>query len=87
MLRSTRRKHNDYRNLSLALDEIVNAALFINEQKRVYEETSKLVAIQQLLNDEYVSTTVTFSVILAYSIFRTLLPRIEELLEKEILNR
>lgn len=55
LLKSTRRKHKDYRNLSLALDEIVNAATYINEQKRVYEETSKLVSVQQMLSSDYVS--------------------------------
>lgn len=47
LLKSTRKKHPDFKHLSAALDAVKQVASYINEQKKHYEETQLVYALQE----------------------------------------
>jgi hypothetical protein len=53
LLKNTRRDHKDYKNLKAAVDAIVQVAQYINEQKRIYESTQKIIELQEKISGRY----------------------------------
>eukprot|EP00029_Vermamoeba_vermiformis_P001685 TRINITY_DN118_c1_g1_i2.p1 TRINITY_DN118_c1_g1~~TRINITY_DN118_c1_g1_i2.p1 ORF type:complete len:446 (-),score=91.32 TRINITY_DN118_c1_g1_i2:217-1554(-) len=47
LLKSTRKKHPDFKHLSAALTAVMQVASYINEQKKHYEETQLVYALQE----------------------------------------
>jgi hypothetical protein len=53
LVKNTRRDHKDYKNLRAAVDAIMKLAQFINEQKRIYESTQKIIELQEKISGRY----------------------------------
>lgn len=54
IIKATVKKHPDYKNLRLAYDAIYDVVEYINDQKRIFENTEKILRVQEMINGKLV---------------------------------